>query len=121
MHELSIAQALVELAREHVPPRAIVRSIKLKVGPMRGIEPTALHWAWQSAIAGTVLDGSVLDLDMLQWTLTCPKCQRQWTSADLFAVCHCGYDRPNPSGGDELQLVALTVDDPAPDSSNPEP
>lgn len=111
MHELSLATAVFDLARQHTPAGAIVRCVKLRAGPMRGVEPTAMQWAWASLLPGTELEHAELELEILPWTLHCPACSRQWQSDELFVPCSCGYERPNPVGGDELQLISLTVDD----------
>jgi Zn finger protein HypA/HybF involved in hydrogenase expression len=130
MHELSIAEALRDLTLRKAPPGAVVSAVRIRIGPMRGVEPEALQWAWQATTsAGTVpisargngdcpvsyatLQGSRLELDMLPWTLQCPQCKRRWEAPDLWQPCTCGCDQPHPVGGDELTLVSLDVQDSA--------
>lgn len=120
MHEFSIALALIDLVRQHAPPGTLIRSIQVRAGPLRAIEPTAMQLAWQAATAGTELAQTRLDLEIPPWTLLCPDCGRTWTSQDLYELCSCGSARSRPVGGDELLLVSLHVDpaaDPIPPSS----
>lgn len=112
MHEMSIAQALLEVVRSHTPPGATVRAVRVLAGPMRAIEPLALRWAWQALTDGTPLGGAALELDQPPWTLHCDACGRRFESEDLFAACACGGATPRPVGGDELRVVSLTVDEP---------
>jgi hydrogenase nickel incorporation protein HypA/HybF len=111
MHEFSLAQALVELVRQKTPPGAVVRAVAVRAGPMRGIDPQAMQWAWQVASEQGGLNGAALNLDELPWTLRCPDCGRQWESAELDAACACGSRLAGPVGGDELTLVSLEVDE----------
>ena len=110
MHELSIAEALVERVIAHTPRGGVVRRVRVRVGPMRGIEPESMQWGWKAATLGTECEGAELDLDLLPWQLTCPQCHRQWTSPELYVSCQCGCDTPGPDGGDELDLMSMDVE-----------
>ncbi len=113
MHELSIADALLEQVRRHSPPGAALQAVRVRVGPMRGIDPEAMQYAWAAATAGAPESAAKLELECLPWALRCPDCGAQFTSADLYAACACGSDTARPVGGDELCLVSIEVDDPA--------
>lgn len=109
MHELSIAESLIDLVRQNTPADAAVDAVRVVAGPMRGIEPDAMQWAWQAATQGGELDGARLDLELLSWRLRCPQCGRAYTADDMFAACTCGCDYPEFSGGDELTLMSIEV------------
>ncbi len=110
MHEFSIAQALADQVRRYAPPGRAVRGVEIRVGPLRGIEPDALTMCWDAVTHETELAGSVLTIDSLPWTISCEACGATWTSAVPFVTCECGNGRPSPAGGDDLDLVSLTVD-----------
>lgn len=110
MHEFSIAEALLEQVTRHAPPNARVREVEIRIGPLRGIEPEALRMAWQAVTLDTPVEGAVLQLDMLPWSISCPRCGRSWTTFEPFVDCECGNQSPTPTGGDELDLVAMSVD-----------
>ena len=110
MHELSIAQAIVEQVRLHAPIGVHVHHVCVRAGPMRGIEPNALQWAWQAATQNTALEQTELQLDELPWNLECPDCGNTFCSDDLYAPCQCGCDVTFPVGGDELTLMSLEID-----------
>ena len=48
MHEFSIAEAVLDLARNHVPDDAVLETVHVEAGPMRGIEPDALHRVFEA-------------------------------------------------------------------------
>jgi hydrogenase nickel incorporation protein HypA/HybF len=107
MHEVSIAEAILDLARRNVPDGAVLRSVRISAGPMRGIDRECMEWAWQSLGH----DGVTLELVILPWKLKCTDCSRQWEKPDLEDRCQCGSSRVRPIGGDELQLTSIEVDD----------
>lgn len=110
MHEFSIAQALAEQVRRYAPAGSTVRGVEIRVGPLRGIEPDALTMCWEAVTHESDLAGSVLAIESLPWKIACDRCGRTWTSDVPFVICECGNDRPNPTGGDELDLISLEVD-----------
>lgn len=111
MHEMSIAEAIWDLARRHVPENAVLRTVRMRAGPMRGIDPQCMLWAWQ-ALTSERAEGSIaLEIDSLPWQLHCPACGAKWQAPELTQQCSCGSDQVRPVGGDELQLVSIEVDD----------
>jgi Zn finger protein HypA/HybF involved in hydrogenase expression len=50
-------------------------------------------------------------VDQLPWTITCSVCGRHWESPVPFVSCECGNETPVPVGGDELDIVSLTVEE----------
>ena len=84
MHELSIAGAILDLAREHTPPEASLRIVHLSAGPLRGIDEVAMQHAWLAVTDSTPLARVELELTQLPWRDT---------------------------GNDLLQVTSLTVED----------
>jgi len=113
MHEMSIAQAILDLARGHVPSGAVLRTVRVRVGPLRGIDPQCMQWAWDALMAEqpSAAGPPALELTTLPWQMRCAGCGRQWESEQLPERCACGSDRVRLIGGDELQLVCIEVDD----------
>jgi len=112
MHELSIAQALVGLTREHVPSNTLVRSVHVRVGPMQAIESEAMQFAWQATIEGTSFEQASLSLEYVPWELHCRACDRHWQGSDWPQVCECGSSDVDPAGSDELTLLSIEFDEP---------
>ncbi|MGD0542685.1 MAG: hydrogenase maturation nickel metallochaperone HypA [Tepidisphaeraceae bacterium] len=107
MHELSIAEAILDLARRNVPLGGTLRSVRITAGPMRGIDPQCMQMAWQAIGQGDV----ALNLSELPWRMQCADCGRRWEQPELAERCACGSPQVRPVGGDELQLVSIEVDD----------
>lgn len=113
MHELSIADAILDLARRNVPRGATLRSVRIIAGPMRGVDPQCMELAWQAIGQSDV----ALRLSVLPWWMECADCGRRWAQPELAERCACGSSQVRPTGGDELQLVSIEVDDDEPERS----
>lgn len=88
-----------------------MREVEVRIGPLRGLEPEALRMCWDSVTFGTPLAGTGLALDLRPWSITCSTCGREWTSPVPFVSCECGNTTPTPHGSDELDLIALSVEE----------
>jgi hydrogenase nickel incorporation protein HypA/HybF len=111
MHEFSLATSLLDLVRVNCPEGEILESITIEAGPMRGIEPQAMQWAWEAATNDTDLHGVKFELIQQPWKLHCPDCQTTFEADDMFTDCECGCSRTSPVDSDNLRLVRLTVKD----------
>ncbi len=111
MHEFSIAQALASQVDRHAPAGTRVSEVEIVVGALRGVEPEALQLGWQAVTMETRMAGSVLRIDQKPWAIDCRECGRSWTSPVPFVTCECGNAVPEPRGTDELDLVAITVEE----------
>jgi hydrogenase nickel incorporation protein HypA/HybF len=109
MHEMSIAEAVLELARRNVPRGATLRGVRMLAGPMRAIDPECMEMAWQ----GLGQTNVALKLNILPWQMQCAACGLQWQESELAEQCACGSTQVRPIGGDELQLLSIEVDDEA--------
>lgn len=111
MHELSIARALIDLVRLHLPEGALLRSVCVRIGPLQGVDPDSMRFAWQAVTVGGPLQGSELSLTYTPWDLHCRVCGRCWRSDSWSESCLCGSTDVDPAGTDELTLISLEVDD----------
>ena len=57
MHELSIAQAIVEVATRHASGRRVVK-VEVRVGHLRQVVPDSLDFAFSLIAQGSALDGA---------------------------------------------------------------
>lgn len=108
MHELSIVQSLVTLVQENSMGQ-IVEEVVVRFGPLRGLEPTSMQWAWTETTRNSPLAESKLILKASPWTLVCPDCQRRWQTEDFEEICTCQSNRAYPAGGNELLLESLKI------------
>ena len=111
MHELSLASAMFDIVRRHVPEGTVLRRVRMVAGPLRSIEPLAMDFAWKAVTRDAGLGDVHLELRILPWKLRCPDCGRQWQEVELNHRCACGCGCAFPVGGSELQVTSIEIDD----------
>jgi hypothetical protein len=62
--ELSIAQAIVDIATRHARGRTVT-AIELRVGHERDVAPVSLDFAFSLLTVGTALDGAELEIEQV--------------------------------------------------------
>ncbi|NCS66424.1 MAG: hydrogenase maturation nickel metallochaperone HypA [Hydrogenophilales bacterium CG03_land_8_20_14_0_80_62_28] len=117
MHELSVAQALVEqvedLASQHGATGVYL--IRVRIGPLAGIEPELLAVAFPLAAAGTRAEQARLDLVMAPVRVRCQTCSAEGEAQPNNLVCGaCGDWRTRIVSGDEMILETVELDIPEP-------
>ena len=112
MHELSIANALVDQVCGHAASHGAERvaKISIRMGVLSGIA-RALHFCFPAAARGTLCEGAVLHIDEVPLTVMCGFCQEVKTPAALynFRCPDCGRPTPKVLTGRETQLVSIEL------------
>jgi hydrogenase nickel incorporation protein HypA/HybF len=116
VHELSIAQSLVE-ACEDAATRAgavAVRSVTLRIGELSGVVPDALQFAFEVARADTLLDQAVLHVAEVPISVHCVPCDVVTTVGrfDGFLCGQCEQPCPEILSGRELEIVRIEIEEP---------
>ncbi|HZP92452.1 MAG TPA: hydrogenase maturation nickel metallochaperone HypA [Burkholderiales bacterium] len=112
MHELSVCQALVrqveDIARQH--DAGGVAMIRLRIGPLSGVEPQLLEQAYPFACAGTVAEHAALVIESLPVTVRCRECGAETPALPSRLLCGaCGDWRTTVISGDELVLASVEL------------
>jgi hydrogenase nickel incorporation protein HypA/HybF len=111
MHELSIAEAVVDIAVRHAAGRQ-VRRVELKVGHLRQVVPDALEFAFQLLSDGTVLEGAELVIEAVPARGRCRDCATAITMTAFPLQCwHCSGLNVEIVAGEELLVDALELED----------
>ena len=114
MHEMAIAESLVEQVGRFTPPGAILREVHLQVGGLEHIEPEALRTAWTVLTDGTGLAGAELCITREALRVRCRECGKEFEPDDpVIILCpQCGTSRPEILQGMGVLLQSLEVDQP---------
>lgn len=121
MHELAVAQALVEqvdgVIRQHHASSA--SRIRVRIGPLAGVVPELLASAFPLAAAGSRMEHAELDLVAAPIRVRCQSCGEETEATMNRLVCNaCGDGHTQVVSGDELLLESVeleTIPSPAPD------
>lgn len=111
MHELSIAEAVVQIASRHAAGRRVSK-VELKVGHLRQVVPSALEFAFELLINGTPLEGAELQIEDVPARGRCRDCGVQTEMRAFPLQCaHCGGWDLELTAGEELLVDALEIED----------
>jgi hydrogenase nickel incorporation protein HypA/HybF len=108
MHELSIAQSVVDAVCERAAGRP-VHSVRLRVGALTAVVPDAMRFCFELAGEGTVAQGARLDIEHRPGAGHCRSCGADVHLADLILLCPCGSADVQVTAGRELQIVSMEV------------
>jgi hydrogenase nickel incorporation protein HypA/HybF len=114
MHELSLAQSIVEIVRQYVPNEkaGTVKSVKLKIGELSGVVADSLDFCFSAITADTPLQGATLQIDKIPFTLECNDCSESFTSEYGTVICQrCGGSNTHVLKGTEMQVVEIELID----------
>ena len=111
MHELSIAQALIEIVDRHAGGRRVTR-VEVKVGRLRQVVPDALDFAFELIAQGTPVEGAELVLEDVSAAGTCASCGSDTPLPELPLACRrCGSFDVEVTQGEELRVEALEIEE----------
>ena len=122
MHEMSVTQAVLDMALEHAKDHRIT-DIYLQVGRMSLIVPASVEFYFEVLSKGTPAEGARLHFEIQPVEMTCVDCGRQ---ADLTEFmdeqpraimvkaldrgCECGSKNLRVTGGTGFNMLSLGVE-----------
>jgi hydrogenase nickel incorporation protein HypA/HybF len=121
MHELSIAQSILEIVQANLPvpdesrlssDGSSVKSVKIRIGQLSGVVPDSLEFCFLAITQGTPLQGVALDIDQVPFVLKCRGCNISFQSEAGIVLCPtCGGIDTEVLSGTELQVVEIEMYD----------
>lgn len=114
MHELSVAVSLIDSATEKAIEMGSDRILRLfvRIGPLSGVVPEALAFAFEVASESTRAAGAVLEIEDVPVVVYCASCDREREAEHAYAFCcpTCGTPTSDIRTGRELELRALEIE-----------
>ncbi len=113
MHELAVCQGLMDqveqiAARENAER---VMLIRLRIGPLSGVEPQLLSDAFPIAAAGSVAADAELVIENQDIRVRCLSCGAETDASANRLLCGaCGDYRTQLLSGDELLLTSVELE-----------
>ncbi len=113
MHEMSLAQALVDQAVELVRLDGCSRvlGVDVRIGALSGVMRDALEFCFPAAARGTALEGAELRVTEVPLKAMCRDCRIESRPKPFEIQCpHCGSMNLELSDAREFKLVSLEVE-----------
>ena len=115
MHELSIAQNIVEIIQQYVPEseRGRVTAVRLKIGAVAGIVPESLEFSFQAITVESLLSHARLEIESIPFRIHCNACDTTTENEVGFALCSkCGSTDTKILSGSELHITEIEIAEP---------
>ena len=113
MHELSVAQSLIDLLTDQIAqqPPGRVGTVRVAVGQLSGVVPQALATAFHTAIEGTLFEGATLVIDEIPPAVWCTSCnaERDAVSIQSLRCAVCNTPSSDIRRGRELEVISMEV------------
>ncbi len=112
MHELSIAQALMEqLEAIALKEHGKITVASVNVGSLSGVDPDALDTAFKIAAEGTQLASAVLRITSIPAKIICRSCHMEsHPETPLFECPHCGSLDCEITAGRDMLLKSVELE-----------
>jgi hydrogenase nickel incorporation protein HypA/HybF len=111
MHELSIAQAVADVALRHARGRRVAK-VEVRVGHLRQVVPAALGFAFELVATGTALEGAELELIEVEAGGRCRSCGADGAFPAFPLQCQaCGSWDVEVARGEELLVESLEIEE----------
>lgn len=110
MHELSITRSVVSIVRQQANGRK-VKSIRLRIGQLSGIELDAIRFCFPLVSEGTELEGAELQIDEVPGRAKCLGCEKEISVDMPIGLCPCERrERLEFLSGHELLVKEMEVE-----------
>ena len=113
MHEMSIAQGMIDIIREEMQKydAKTLRSVRLSIGKMSAIVPDALSFSFEVITAGTEMEGARLIMDIIPLKAHCYACEKEFEIENyVFACPVCKGTKFKTISGQDLSIREIEVD-----------
>ena len=114
MHEMSIAQSVVDIIQEEVSRRGVrqLRAINLIMGRLSAVVPSHLALCFEIITKNTLLEGTTLNIREVPLGYQCPDCGKGFSVAEIQFTCpDCGESNLKLTAGRELAVESIEVFD----------
>src|SRR5215831_5100550 len=117
MHEASIVSGVLHTAMQATPAGTVLRRVCVRIGVLTGVSADAMHFYFDALQPGQ----AELEVVVAPLRAACLDCGKHWVLPEPTWSCpDCGIGALNFENGDELDLVAIEVQDAADDSNRRE-
>lgn len=113
MHELSIANSIIEIATQHAIEAGAeqVKAITLRIGALSCVHRSALEFSFELVTKDTLLEGAKLVIIEIPVVLFCPACEKvvEIEGIQRFRCPLCDTPSADIRQGNELDIDSIEI------------
>lgn len=113
MHELSIAQSILDVVSQHLPAgnSTIVKSIKVRVGILSSVLPDSLNFCFGAITKDTSFEKTQLIIRIVPVTIECKDCKEIYERNEYIFLCpSCNKSNITVLGGNDLNVEEIEIE-----------
>ena len=114
MHELGIAQNILQIVQQSVPAAqaANVRTIRLRIGKLSGVVAESLDFCFNVMLGETEMKRAGLEIEHIPISALCKDCGNRFNIDELDFTCGaCKSTHLEMLSGKELEIVDIELED----------
>ncbi len=113
MHEMSLAESVRQIIEDAGQEQGFsrVRAVWLEIGKLAAVEPEAMSFCFDSAMAGSIAEGARLEIIEIPGQGRCQSCGETVEMEESFDLCpKCGGAHLQIIAGDRMRVKNLEVE-----------
>jgi hydrogenase nickel incorporation protein HypA/HybF len=113
MHELSIAQSILDIVNQHLPVGKTihVKSIKVKIGKLSNVLPDSLRFCFDAITKDSDFEKTQLILNIIPITIKCNDCYKLSEIDDYVFSCPlCDSTNIKVVAGNDLNIEEIETE-----------
>ncbi len=113
MHELPIAQSILEIALRNAESSGAKRvtGINLVIGRLATAVDDSIQFYWSMIAEGSIAEGAILHFERIPTEMRCFDCGHVFEPDErTFSCPACGSARVRVSKGDELRVESIDIE-----------
>ncbi len=114
MHELALAQNILEIVQQSVPEgqESAVRGVRIRVGQLSGVVPDSLGFCFSAIVNMTAMKNARLAIEQVPTVSRCKDCTHQFQIEELVFLCPaCKSTDLELISGKELEVFEIELAD----------
>jgi hydrogenase nickel incorporation protein HypA/HybF len=113
MHEMGIAQELVNIAQDAIPKdmeNPEVSTIYLRIGKLAAVVEHSLRFCFEILTKDTALENAKFEIETIPIRARCKSCEHQWeVTGPIFQCPSCTDGEVEVLSGREIEIVSIEL------------
>lgn len=110
MHEVSIAESILDLLERQIGSAQPLLEVEVQIGPLSGVSPQSLSFCFTTVASARGFGTPTLLIQQTTVKIQCRSCMSIYSSEERIHECpHCNSWEHNILSGDELLLVSASL------------